>query len=169
MTSGPYHAHHIQLPRAIYLAAPYGEKARVRDLATVLRAMGIPVSSTWHDIEDPPNIDDAELCRRAEHNHSELRRACYAVFLIHRGTPRETYAELGAALDQGKKCLVFYNPAEHWSQRAISVYRERVTREAVPIESTLHTGERAWLAERIGAWHWSLWLADRMEARYGAL
>lgn len=140
----------------IYLAAPYSEKARVRDLATALRATNIPVASTWHDIEDPPNVDDAELCRRAEVNHSELRRAAAAVFLLHRGTPRETLVEMGAALEQGKKCIAFVDPAQHWTQIPISVRRKRVTREDVPLESTIHTGERAWLAERITVWLWGL-------------
>lgn len=140
------------IPIGIYLAAPYSEKARVRDLATVLRAMDIPIASTWHDIEDPPHVDDAELCRRAEVNHGELRHAKAAVFLLHRGTPRETYVEMGAALEQGKECLAFVDPAEHWTQIPISVRRERVTREDVPLESTIHTGERTWLAMRIAAW-----------------
>jgi nucleoside 2-deoxyribosyltransferase len=136
----------------IYLAAPYSEKARVRDLATVLRAMDIPIASTWHNIEDPPHVDDAELCRRAEQNHGELRRAAAAVFLLHRGTPRETLVEMGAALEQGKECLAFVDPAQHWTQIPISVRRERVTREDVPLESTIHTGELAWLAMRITVW-----------------
>lgn len=156
MSSGIDHANRPAPPRALYLAAPYSEKDRVAALAVALRAANIPIVSTWHDIPEPVDIDEAELRRIADRNHRELRRADAAVFLIQRGFPRETYVELGAGLEQGKECLVFYDPAEHWTQRAISVYRERVTPVAAPLEWWGGATELAWLADRIEAWHGAL-------------
>lgn len=156
MSSGIDHANRPAPPRSLYLAGPYSEKDRVSALATFLRAASIPVVSTWHDIPEPADIDEAELRRIAERNHRELRRTDAAVFLIQRGFPRETYAELGAGLEQGKECLVFFDAAEHWTQRAISVTRERVTMEAAPLEWHDATTELAWLADRIEAWYGAL-------------
>lgn len=156
MSSGIDHANQPAPPRALYLAAPYSEKDRVSALAVALRATDIPVISTWHAISEPTDIDEAILRNIAERNHRELRRADAAVFLIQRGFPRETYVELGAALEQGKECLVFYDANEHWTQRAISVYRERVTMEAAPLEWHDATTELAWLADRIEAWYGAL-------------
>ena len=156
MSSGIDHANRPAPPRALYLAAPYSEKSRVAALAVALRAASIPVVSTWHDIPEPADIDEAELRRIADRNHRELRRADAAVFLIQRGFPRETYVELGAALEQCKECLVFYDAAEHWTQRAISVYRDRVTMEAAPLEWHDTTTELAWLTDRIEAWYGAL-------------
>ena len=159
MSSGIDHANRPAPPRALYLAAPYSEKDRVSALATFLRtAASIPIASTWHALPtpEPTDIDEAELRCIAERNHRELRRADAAVFLIQRGIPRETYVELGAALEQGKGCLVFYDAAEHWTQRAISVYRNRVTMEAAPLEWHDTTTELAWLTDRIEAWYGAL-------------
>lgn len=156
MSSGIDHANRPAPPRALYLAAPYGEKARVRDLAVTLRIAGIPVASTWHDIEDPRDIDEAVLCGIAERNHRELRYAAAAVFLIQRGTPRETYVELGAALERSKECLVFVASGVPWQHLPISVYRARVTMEAVAPETVIHIGERPWLTNRIEAWYGTL-------------
>ena len=142
------HANRPAPPRALYLAAPLTEQKALAALAVTLRAKGIPIVSTWHDLPIPKHPTSDEKAKASSVNHRDLRSANAAVFVVHRGEPLETWVELGAAF-QRVPCLVLH----HEGQRLpISVHV--VESDLVPWWDG--QGEPTWIAERIGVWHGTL-------------
>lgn len=149
MTSGPYEASRPAPPRRVYLAGPYTERSTIAALAAILRAKGLPIVSTWHDLPVPEHPTSEVLAKASSANHRDLRSAQAAVFVVHRGEPMETWVEFGAAF-QRIPCLVLH----HAGQRLpISVRTEDF-----PVEHDIVPWwyDDAWLAERIEAWHGAL-------------
>lgn len=87
----------------VYIAAPKAEQARALRMSEALRAVDCEVVSTWHDtlvpgVSDPD--DGAEAARILGVNRVDLGRASAVVALLSEDAGRETYVEIGRALER---------------------------------------------------------------------
>ena len=150
MSSGIDHANQPAPPRALYLAGPLTEQQSIAALAVALRAAGIPIASTWHDAKIPEHPTRDERIAASRVNHRDLDRADAAVFVAHRGQPLETWVEFGAAFKR-IPCFVL-----HHEGQKLPVSADRADIVAAPLEWHDTTTELAWLADRIEAWYGAL-------------
>jgi len=88
----------------VYIAAPKAELARAKSVASQLRERGIEVTSRWHEVlaegaKDPTDREERGTVLR--HNLADLGRATVMLALTSDGAGRETYVEIGRAIECG--------------------------------------------------------------------
>lgn len=90
----------------VYIAAPKAEALRARRAASLLRKCGIEVVSTWHEtIEEgaeDPFFGREEILSKNLH---DLSRANAVLALTSDNAGRETYVEIGRALERGLRVV----------------------------------------------------------------
>ena len=102
----------------IYLAASFAEKDRMREIARLLREKGHAVSSTWHDLELPAGMRQADIeadpVTATHHGRQDLSevRAAEALVLFTEAptTTGGKHVEHGYALGLGKRLVIVGSP-----------------------------------------------------------
>lgn len=98
-------------PPRVYVAAPLACALKAHHFAEMLRVCGYEVTSTWHDLPEAPEPGDAPARVGILTTNIRDLDACDAVVaLLHAGTPRATYAEIGYALAQSKPVAWVHGP-----------------------------------------------------------
>ena len=122
----------------IYLASAYGNWAKIRAWAVALRALGVDVVSTWHDLPqaaaDPPRgSQERGLC--AAQCLSEVHRSGVLIFFDSELRSRGGLVELGAALGVPSQRVIW---AELWGSGAsANVFDSHYRAEFVSSEKEL--------------------------------
>ena len=103
---------------SVYIASPLKNAPTARTVATLVANYGFAVSSTWHDVVKPGDVDPTDAVTR-----SETARQCMTelldswatlVLLGPDGAPRGTYVEAGMSASAGMPTLWVYAPrADH--------------------------------------------------------
>lgn len=100
-------------PMELYVAASRDCAGQADEVAKRLRELGATVVSRWHDgqikLVDPADRDVRNKILAA--NLEDLRRCSAVVALMHSGSPKATYAEIGWALAQ-KRRVFWIGPGE---------------------------------------------------------
>lgn len=89
----------------VYIAAPKLLVEVAKEMALRLRSMGLVVVSTWHEVVQEGQQDPEDVCARREvldTNLRELLSADAVLALTSDDAGRETYVEIGRALEMGK-------------------------------------------------------------------
>ncbi len=111
-----------------YVAGPYADAPRVRQLHAELRALGIrPVSRWAEEATGPEALEELSLSAVraiARRNDDDLLNAHFAIVLARDGAGGEMFAEVRLALDSGIPVV--------WvgKRRPLTAYREGVVRVA---------------------------------------
>jgi hypothetical protein len=98
--------------RIVYVAAPFGEKARASRVADDIALSGFAISSRWHYFaknETDPTGEDDRLSVLSI-NIGDLERADLLFALTDIGTPRATIGEITWALRMGKPVIWIQGP-----------------------------------------------------------
>lgn len=114
----------------VYVAAPYADAERVRDVHDYLRHQGHSPTSRWAeaatDAEDFSKFRPEELSDFAAQNDGDVRAADAVLVLARSGAGGEMFAEARIAIEWGKRVL--------WvGRRTLSAWRPGVERfDSVP-------------------------------------
>jgi len=110
----------------LYIACPRAQTGRARRFADLARAAGIRVVSRWHETTEQDAPEPAFSAARAvlAENMTDLYAATHLVALLSDEHGRETYVELGRALERGRCHVVMVpgsKPPLSWADPNVSV------------------------------------------------
>jgi nucleoside 2-deoxyribosyltransferase len=143
----------------VYIAAPLSTIPRVRDVASLCRAAGLHVVSTWHDSTLPGSSDPSHpevRSRYARRNRFDLEHSDVVLALCDRETPRATLVEVGIALGKGIPVVYLHGPDGHG--RCLGDSDDGVTRATSLYSALIHVTARmgnphaSMRVQTLGAW-----------------
>ena len=115
-------------PLRVYVAGPYADLERIQGVHATLRAAGLRVTSEWANAAcsslDPvtgPAPDQNAAARAWRENRYQIRRSDVLLVIDPDGRGRETYAELGYAIERGLRVIA-------WAPSTLSTVLPSVTR-----------------------------------------